>query len=119
MSRKTIRPLAQLEIFGDILDKPIWGPVFWKLFHKQSKAGFTEKWLDQFQESIICPNCKEHFIELRQRFPLHDFSNPVITPYKSNIKFHEYWGWLIHNMVNTERANKPFFSWEEYERTYK
>jgi hypothetical protein len=107
MNRKTIQPLKQLEVFGDILDKPIWGPVFWILFHKQAKNKFTEEWLDQFQESIICQNCKEHFTELRQRFPIKIF------------KDHEVYAWLIHNMVNTERANKPFFSWEEYERTYK
>lgn len=113
MSRKTIQPLKQLEIFADILDKPIWGPVFWILFHKQSKIGFTENWLDQFTESIICPYCKEHFKELRQRFPL--IYNVTIDKL---IKAHEYWGWLIHNMVNTEQSNKPFFSWEEYKGKY-
>lgn len=102
----TIEPLKELAVFKDILEKDVWGPVFWSLFHKQAKRGFSKLWLDQFEKSIICPDCREHFIELRKRFPIYKFDSEV-------------WAWLIHNMVNTERSNKPFYSWDEYERNYK
>lgn len=105
---KTIQPLKVLQPYKEVLEKPVWGPVFWTVFHKKAKKGFTQRWLNQFAVSIICPDCKEHFEELLKRFPIKIFRK----------EDHELWAWLIHNMVNTERSNKPFFSWEEYERKY-
>lgn len=88
----------------DILEKPVWGPVFWKVFHMQAKKGFTERWLDRFDASIICPDCKEHWIALRSRFPRCVFKDD------------ECWGWAMHNFTNTEHANRPFYSYEEFQR---
>lgn len=95
--------VANLKIYRDVLEKHVWGPVYWTLFHKQAQKGFTERWLNQFERAIPCPDCREHFAELRQRFPLYMFKDEV-------------WAWLIHNMVNTEQSNKPFYSWASYER---
>ena len=103
---KTIKPLKVLQHYKEVIEKEVWGPVFWTVLHKKAKQGLTKNWLNKFTESIICPDCKEHFIELQKRFPIDIFCSEV-------------WAWLVHNMVNTERSNKPFFSWKEYERKYK
>jgi hypothetical protein len=103
----TLKPLKVLEPYKEVLEKPVWGPVFWAVFHKKAKQGFTKQWLKRFSNSIMCPDCKEHFEELLIRFPIEIFDN------------HEVYAWILHNMVNTERANKPYFSWSEYMRKYK
>lgn len=96
--------LKALQPYKEVLEKEVWGPVFWKLLHQRAKSGLTKRWLDGFTESIMCPDCKEHFLELRARFPLEAFAD------------HEAWAWAMHNCVNTERSNKPFYSWEEFQR---
>jgi hypothetical protein len=53
--------VKNLAIYKDVLEKPVWGPVFWTLFHKQAKQGFSESWLNQFEKAIPCPDCREHF----------------------------------------------------------
>lgn len=98
------KPLKALQPYKETLAKDVWGPVFWRIFHLRAKKGFTTAWLDGFEASIMCPDCKEHFVELRKRFPIKAFSSD------------ETWAWLVHNMVNTERSNKPFYSFEEWER---
>lgn len=98
------KPLKALLPYKETLEKDVWGPVFWKVFHLKSKKGFAKQWLDGFEASIMCPDCKEHFAELRQRFPREAFASD------------EDWGWLVHNMVNTERSNKPFYSYAEWRR---
>lgn len=101
---KQPKPLKALQPYKETLAKEIWGPVFWEVFHQRAKKGFTKPWLDGFAASIICPDCREHFIELRHRFPQEAFASD------------EHWAWLIHNMVNTERSNKPYYSYEEWKR---
>lgn len=105
----TIKPLAVLASYKEVLDKPVWGPVFWIVFHDKAKKGFTREWLIRFGNSIPCPDCKEHYMELLKRFPINLFMPK---------RLHVLYGWLLHNMVNTERSNKPFFSWEEYKHKY-
>lgn len=78
--------------------------MFWKLLHKRAKTGLTKRWLDSFESSIPCPDCREHFTELRQRFPLDLFAD------------HEAAVFVWHNAVNTERANKPFYSFSAWKR---
>lgn len=95
--------ISNLKIYRDVLEKSVWGPVYWTLFHKQAQRGFSERWLNQFEAAIPCPDCRDHFKELRERFPRWCFTDEV-------------WAWLLHNMVNTERSNKPFYTWAEYER---
>ncbi len=98
------KPLKALVPYKEILDKPVWGPVYWALLHNRAKTGLTKRWLDGFEAAIMCPDCKEHFHELRERFPIEAFASD------------EAWAWAMHNAVNTERANKPFYSWEEFRR---
>lgn len=105
-----ITPLKVLAPYKEVIEKEVWGPVFWTVFHKKAKEGFADKWLRRFGNSIPCPDCKEHYFELLQRFPIKLF-------HKS--KSDEIYAWMLHNMVNTERSNKPYFSWKEYERKYK
>lgn len=112
-SMKTIVPLKVLQPYKEVIEKEVWGPVFWTVFHKKAKGGFTKQWLKRFGNSIPCPDCKEHYFELLQRFPIELFDRPKAKGYNN-----EVYAWLIHNMVNTERSNKPFFSWKEYERKY-
>lgn len=104
MATKHPQPLKALQPYKETLAKDVWGPVFWKVLHHRAKKGLTEKWLDGFTASIMCPDCKEHWVELRQRFPRKAFADD------------EAYAWLLHNMVNTERSNKPFYSWEEFQR---
>ncbi len=99
------KPLKALQPYKDVLEKDVWGPVFWKMLHTRAlEHGLTKRWLDGFTDAIMCKDCKEHFIELRARFPLEVFVDD------------EAWAWAMHNAVNTERSNKPFYSWEEFQR---
>lgn len=101
------KPLRVLAGYKNILEKPVWGPVFWKILHHRAKEhGLTERWLDGFQAAIMCPMCKDHFRLLRERYPRHLFKND------------EAWAWMVHNCTNTEQSNKPFFTWLDYEVTY-
>lgn len=105
MMKKTPKPLKALRVYLTVEAKEVWGPVYWKLLHRRAKEqGLTERWLDGFTEAIPCPDCKEHFIELRTKFPRETFADD------------ESWAWAMHNAVNTERSNKPFHSWAEYQR---
>lgn len=104
MKARQPKPLKALQPYKEVLAKEVWGPVFWKVLHHRAKRGLTERWLDGFEAAIMCPDCKEHFGLLRQRFPLRAFADS------------EHWAWAMHNMVNTERSNKPFYSYEEWQR---
>jgi len=98
------KPLRALLPYKEVLEKDVWGPVYWKILHLRAKTGLTERWLDGFEAATMCPDCKEHFAELRKRFPREAFASD------------ETWAWTIHNMVNIERANKPFYSYAEWMR---
>lgn len=105
MSAKSPKPLKALKAYLEVEEKDVWGPVYWSLLHRRAKEqGLTERWLDGFESAIVCPDCKEHFVELRSRFPRAVFADD------------EAWAWAMHNAVNTERANKPFYSWAEFQR---
>lgn len=102
--KKAPKPLKALLSFLTIQEKEIWGPVFWKLLHRRAKTGLTKRWLDSFEASIPCPDCRDHFASLRERMPLELFAD------------HEAAIFVWHNLVNTERANKPYFTHTEWLR---
>lgn len=104
MKAKQPKPLKALQPYKEVLEKEVWGPVFWKVLHHRAKQGLTERWLDGFQAAIMCPDCLLHFCQLRERFPRKAFADDE----------HAVWFW--HNAVNTERANKPFYYYEEWLR---
>ncbi len=85
--------------------KDVWGRLLWEILIRRAKrSGLTKKWLDEFESAIPCPICREHFIEIRKRYPIHIFSKQV------------YWVWNAKNVTNTERTNKPFFTFTEFEK---
>lgn len=98
------KPLKALQAYREVLDLEVWGPIYWKILHERAKSGLTKRWLDGFESAIMCPDCKLHFAQLRIRFPLELFAS------------HEAAVFVWHNMVNTERANKPFYAHEEWLR---
>lgn len=102
------KPLKALLPYKEVLEKEVWGPIYWKVLHQRAKIhGLTNRWLDGFAAAIMCPLCQEHFRQTRERYPLEVFAGP------------EEWVWHVHNVVNTERSNKPFMPWREYKIAYR
>lgn len=104
MSAKAPKPLKALLPYKETLAKEVWGPVYWKVLHLRAKKGLTERWLDSFEAAIMCPDCKLHWKDLRGRFPRCVFKDD------------EHYAWAMHNFTNTEHANRPFYSYEEWLR---
>jgi hypothetical protein len=108
VSTKAPKPLKALLPYKEVLEKEVWGPIYWKLLHNRAKThGLTERWLDGFEAAIMCPLCQEHFRQMREQYPLEVFATS------------EAWAWFVHNRVNEERANKPFMPWREYQIVYR
>ena len=101
------KPLKALLPYKEVLEKEVWGPIYWKILHHRAKRGLTERWLDGFEAAIMCELCKEHFRQMREQYPREIFAGD------------EEFCWFIHNRVNLERSNKPFMPWREYLIVYK
>lgn len=108
MNKKAPKPLKGLLVYKDVIEKEIWGPVFWKVLHYRAKSpGLTERWLNGFEAAIPCLLCQEHLRQLREKYPMKVFASS------------EAYSWFLHNRVSEERSNKNFMPWREYLITYK
>lgn len=105
---KPLKPLKALLPYKEVLEKEVWGPIYWKMLHNRAKThGLTERWLAGFEAAIMCDLCREHFRQLREKYPMCIFAGP------------EEFGWFLHNRVSEERSNKPFMPWREYKIVYR
>lgn len=103
-----MKALESLKVYAKETDKTVWGPFFWQVLHNQAKEyKITTRWLNAFIKAIPCHDCREHFIETIKNHPIEVAKNDLL------------WTWIVHNIVNTERSNRPFFSLNEFKRKYK
>lgn len=82
-------------------DASTWGPIKWAELHfRASYPGLRLEvesiWLDMYIDSLPCEICRQHFRELRRKFP-EDLS--------SRRSYYE-WTVKIHNKVNVSQG-KP------------
>ena len=95
----------------------VWGPLFWDWFHNLSICYPTNPTYDNayeayskienFINSLPCPNCKNHAIRYIQ-------TNPINL---TNSKNFQLWVWKFHNSVN-QRTGKRSFNKQEYYQKY-
>ena len=95
----------------------VWGPLFWDWFHNLAVcypnkptyqyASETYDKIENFIESLPCPNCKMHATRYIQQNPINLTDN----------KHFQIWVWKFHNSVN-QRTGKPQFSKQEYDAKY-
>jgi len=98
---------AYLKTFSKEKNADVWGPIFWLALHNYAKYNkLTPQWLRDFTKTIPCQECRGHFREAIKNHPLTIAKNHLI------------WTWLIHNIVNTERSNKPFFPLNKFNKEY-
>jgi hypothetical protein len=90
----------------------VWGPLGWMALHSAAslypdtptpaEQQLMTKWLDLFRDTITCPSCQAHFVQLlanyRAQFPnmMYSRSNFMLFTLRA------------HNDVN-KRINKPIY----------
>jgi len=90
----------------------IWGPLGWMTLHSaaslypdaptEAERQLMIKWLDLFRDTITCPSCQGHFVELLQNYRAQ-FPNMLYT--RSDFMLFTF---RAHNAVN-RRLNKPIY----------
>jgi len=99
----------------DIKDIRVFGPGMWWSIHAMAYTARTmeEKlhfrdFVFKMQEQMFCSECKQHFGEYLEKFPIEeDF--PLTDENDEELGCF-YWTWKFHNAVN-RRLNKETVTW--------